>query len=444
MMDISTTPTSRNYIVLNSMYRDRSTYPSPCEFECSNASYQDTLIDAYTMPIVQVDLSDEVLMQTGTSYIYSLNGVIIAPDTAMETNTLVIQLPQPVNLRTQFILEYNRFTARIRSSRKLGTLLWELILDEPLFIDIFLSSTVLVRSGYLTINSQVYVPYYERDARLFQPTVPDSYFVGYWLIDVDTGNQYNITAYNSYNSQITFTPSTASVPIVRYVIVQSPSPFPIVTASLVDPPLVTFVPTLQYIPYVHKLYAYNLSTRSIFEVTLQSVTSFTYLSGTVSIGDRIYLSPVRAASYPMLGSIRALSPIMCKRMECIGLYVPNMPIESSKGGTLTSYPYLMIEISQPQLSSSMNVFYQNTPYYQTFICPMRDIASNEESAFIRIDGGMTRHNMVIYENQPIHVRILTPDNQVVRYTRQDTPYPCPSDPYAQTTLVFMVQSEHVQ
>lgn len=423
------------YVVVSSMYRDRVKDPSPLDFECLTATQQDTIIDGHTIPILQVDTTTDPYTVSGSTYVFSINGIILS----YSIDTIIVQVAVDVPSRIQYLIEYNNTIVKILGERKLSTYIWEFRVDPALQIDLFISSTVIIRSGYMNVASQVFVPYSERNVRLFKPNVPNSYFVGYSLIDTVTGVVYKIVSYDSYTSTITLTPPNISSPILSYIIVQHPSAFPIVNISTVVSNTVTFTPTLDTVPYIYKLYSYNINTRTLTQVELTSTSTFTYSSGTFTVGDNIYLAPVRSASYPLTGPTRTISPITCKQVECLGIYIPNAPIASSRGGTLNTYPYIVIELSQPQQSNlPTNVFQQNIPFYQTFICPMRDIAPNEDSAFIRLDGGMTRHTMVFYENQSIRVRIRTPDNEIIKYTRQDTPYPCPPDPYGQVTLVLSV------
>jgi hypothetical protein len=422
-------------MLLNSAFRDRSNYPSPTSFECSTQRYKGSQFTTDQAPLLQVDVSYLPKSSIGSSWAIDIPIIIISPSTISTTDRLVIQLPIASPSITGFYLVYQRDLYLIVRSSQLSSLTWDIIVNTPFEVDLSISGVGFVQSAYANNTTQTIAPWFERDVREFRVNVPDNHYTDLILTDVVTGSSYTITNYESESGRITYTPSSIS-PIYRYVISNKALNYPIDTVFGTTSSTIILTNAIVE-PVDSIVYVYNTNVRSMVQArVVDSTTLYTFTTHDSTPGDLIIICRVDINSFPLIQPV--IQPYLCREIECISLTIPNAPIESRLGGSISSQPFLILRVTTQQNYTS-NKMYSNVPFTVHFVCPMRDISTFNENAFIRIDGSTERINMYIGMRDSFHIDILTSDGLPLEYIKSDDPIPFPPDPYAQCTVLLRIR-----
>lgn len=427
-----------HYMLLNSTFRDRNNYPSPTSFECSTQRYKGSQFATDQAPILQVDVSVLPINFTGSSWAIDIPIIIISPSTVSTVDRLVIQLPIVTPSITGFYLVYQRDLYLIVHSSQLSSLVWDVIVGTPFEVDISVSGVGSIQSAYANGTTQTIAPWFERELREFRVNVPDNHYTNLVLTDIATGLSYTITNYESESGRITYTPSSPST-VFRYVVSNKPLNYPIDTVSSTTSTTIILTNAISE-PVDSIVYVYNTTMRSMVQArVVDSTTLNTFTTHDSSAGDLVIICRVEVTSFPLIRPI--VEPYVCREIECISLTLPNAPIESRLGGSISSQPYVILRVTTQQTSSAdtSSKMYSNVPFAVHFVCPIRDISTFSENAFIRIDGSTERINMYIGVRDAFRVDILTSDGLPLKYIKSDNPIPFPPDPYAQCTVLLRIK-----
>lgn len=124
---------------------------------------------------------------------------------------------------------------------------------------------------------------------------------------------------------------------------------------------------------------------------------------------------------------------VCYQMSLQSLIIPNQTLALAFGGLTSSYPYILVQISN-DTNQNLNLIYSNNPNVNTatFMCSISDVQSPVISKFLKLSGDGTSQIVKFKPNDNLRVRIIMPDGSLFQTTIQDYMPPLPVNTLVQT------------
>lgn len=124
--------------------------------------------------------------------------------------------------------------------------------------------------------------------------------------------------------------------------------------------------------------------------------------------------------------------------QLLSLTLPNEIV--SQGGKLPNYPYILVQINnEPSLSTGTMISNHTKEYI--FKAVVSNVPPQDKSNFIKLDGNGVDQLIKLNLNQPIKVKIMYPNGDVLGLEYADTATPKAPHPLRQTSV--MLRIDHV-
>lgn len=140
------------------------------------------------------------------------------------------------------------------------------------------------------------------------------------------------------------------------------------------------------------------------------------------------------------GSMISVSQEICYEVELVNLILPNITLESGRGGRAIFYPFLYVElqcVSSPG-SGVLNMIYSNNPNATKalFRAVVDDTTQPTASPFIKIDSDGQVQTVKFKPNTALKFRIFHSDGQLFKTVEPDFYSPIEPNPLVQISALF--------
>ena len=111
-------------------------------------------------------------------------------------------------------------------------------------------------------------------------------------------------------------------------------------------------------------------------------------------------------------------------IELISIVLPNLPIDSNKGGRISSYPYIYVElynISGSSFGGNRNAIYSNNPnsIKAVFRTSIDDVSNPTTTPFIRLKGHSMTQTIKFKPNDNLKFAVRLPDGQLFKTIKEE-------------------------
>jgi hypothetical protein len=192
-------------------------------------------------------------------------------------------------------------------------------------------------------------------------------------------------------------------------------------------------------PYNEEIAIIASSAMSSNNITLTLAKSITSADATVYYE----IEPFSKDNYsPIIytGSQVSSQEMVCYEVELLNLILPNLLLESGRGGRTAFYPYLYVEL-QPIADTSAGakgLIYSNNPnsYKMLFRAIVDDIQQPFSSAFVKIGSDGMAHTMKFRPNTAFKFGVYQANGELFQTVLRDTHSPTAPNPLVQISAVF--------
>jgi hypothetical protein len=133
-------------------------------------------------------------------------------------------------------------------------------------------------------------------------------------------------------------------------------------------------------------------------------------------------------------------------VELINLVLPNLPLFSNRGGRISSYPYIYVEIyniTGTSFGGSRNAIYSNNPnsIKAVFRTSIDDVSNPTTTPFIRLKGhGMTQ-TIKFKPNANLKFAVRLPDGELFKTIKEEDYGPLQPNPSIQISGLFSIKQK---
>jgi len=142
------------------------------------------------------------------------------------------------------------------------------------------------------------------------------------------------------------------------------------------------------------------------------------------------------------GTIVSSSQMVCYGLTVNTLILPNQILNLPYGALTSSYPYILLEITNETASSGHNksVIYSNNPntVNATFVCSISDVNSPVITKFINISSDRASQIIKFKPNDNLKFRISMPDGRTFETEIKDYLPPLPPNPLLQLNCLIEI------
>jgi hypothetical protein len=138
------------------------------------------------------------------------------------------------------------------------------------------------------------------------------------------------------------------------------------------------------------------------------------------------------------GSLTSSQELVCYEIELLNLILPNITLNSGRGGRPAFYPYLYVQLEAISTGGLRNIIYSNNPNStkMMFRAVVDDTPTPLISPFIKIDGNGMVHTLKFKPNDSFKFGVYHADGQLFTTEKQDTISPQLPDPLVQISACF--------
>ena len=466
------------YLEIDSTYRDRTRFPTPAEFEIpisqNGRKGINDAVDPVSLGIPIFAWSGNNL-STSTSNVSKLVGTVEPKTTALSGS----------NDTVNFLFNSTNVSMHQLKNYYIG-----LIIEDSAFFNrrhitssTFLGSFTNHDRTKLTISSAMPETWVSgNDCVIYDPTdfsntqypviwVPDAYtlansYPNYYLYN-ETQNDYRVINYydNAINC-ITSLVGTDINPVSNwsatdnYCIRQELPFLPILlgTNPIIDSSTFSTITlnedisdggkidvTYKFIRILAITYNYPLqdadgqSSRIIkYNASTKTVTVFPPFTGLPTVGNQIEIcnfSYDNLNAFNYAGSLLSQTELVSYEIELLSLTLPTHLLNVYRGGLITYYPYVYIELSNVCSGGLRNIISSNNKHAERaiFRCPIFDI--QDTPLFIKIGGGM-QNTIKFKPNDNLFFCVRLPDGSLFNTVLSERFSPEAPEPLIQITACF--------
>lgn len=142
------------------------------------------------------------------------------------------------------------------------------------------------------------------------------------------------------------------------------------------------------------------------------------------------------------GTTVSMNQMVCYAMTVNTLILPNQILNLPFGSLTSSYPYVLLEITNETSSSGHNksVIYSNNPntVSATFVCSISDVNSPVITKFININSDRATQIIKFKPNDNLRFRISMPDGRTFETELKDYTPPLPPNPLLQINCLLEI------
>lgn len=158
------------------------------------------------------------------------------------------------------------------------------------------------------------------------------------------------------------------------------------------------------------------------------------------VSEILYYSRDSWNPFAYTGSMVSSEQMICYEVELLNLILPNLLLQSGRGGRPAFYPYLYVELQQVSASNSgnTNIIYSNNPHStkMLFRAVVDDTPTPLISPFIKIDGDGMVHVIKFKPNDAFHLVIRHADGSLFKTVQEDFYSPNAPNPLVQISACF--------
>ena len=206
----------------------------------------------------------------------------------------------------------------------------------------------------------------------------------------------------------------------------------------------TYTITLQTPSNYHRINAYNTTTRvgtvsQPFTYTNQEVTTRYALSAS----DEFEILQYKEDNYQPLNyaeSVVAQQQPHCYEIELTTLTLPNVPLLTGYGGTISFYPYVYVELRNVSYATSAYELNTNNPAARNvmFKAPIVYNYQLNQMAFVVADGHGMKQTLKFKPSDALEFAVYLPNGELFT-TEEDYMSPSEANPALQITACFSVK-----
>lgn len=459
---------SKQYIEIDSTYRNRNGFKQPSEFEIDFNT-------PMTEPHLAFDpVSDEAPIKEWKNnndmrnYLSTKNNVVI---NNVNTDNLVIDISFADNSTQALSKEdnyYNNITVvhgteirRIVKYEYLETSLPNIF--ARITVDVPFSTTP---SGNLTFNE----PNIANSNRMFIPngSSHDNTYVGYYLykdtnipqlyykiIDYDSNTHHvkldrNITVFTgSYSIRKLFPSYRLSLVTLGTTQVNGLIPSNLLGNIKIDKNI-KFIRVVSN-PSYGKYYKIT-SIKDNGDITFDFIGDDTsnsrniiYSSVVANMNDIEFLSVTYDNNYSLqfTGSIVSQTQLVCHHIQLLHIILPNKTIKHHRGGRVCRHPYVYVELSNISAGQNRNNIYSNNPHARKalFKCSIKDTTNPNQSPYVKLEGDGMIQTIKFKPTDRLYFRVILSDGSLFEVEEQETYSPLPPNPNIQINAMFSISRQ---
>ena len=133
-------------------------------------------------------------------------------------------------------------------------------------------------------------------------------------------------------------------------------------------------------------------------------------------------------------------------IELISIVLPNLPIDSNKGGRISSYPYIYVElynISGSSFGGNRNAIYSNNPnsIKAVFRTSIDDVSNPTTTPFIRLKGHSMTQTIKFKPNDNLKFAVRLPDGQLFKTIKEEDYGPLKPNSSIQISALFSIKEK---
>lgn len=451
---------SKQYIEIDSTYRNRKGFKNPSEFE----------IDfniPMTEPHLAIDpVSDQAPIkewknsQNDVSYIDEKTVTINSTSTDNLTldivfiSTPLLALAEEDNYYNNIVVTTGGESRRIVKYKYLTTAVTsvhaQITLEQPFSVT---PVSITFKNPNLLNNNPSYI---------FVPGggIYDNTYVGYYLHDDlnTTHTYYKILDYDSVTNRIQIDSNISSLPDHLSIRKTPPSyrlDLGIVINGSIPSSLLTNVNVNKDLKFIrnttvskygryYKINSVDNNGNIIFDYIGDDTTSTrNTISGNSGTTDIEILSTTydNNSSLQFSGSIVSQSQLVCHEIELLHIILPNKIIKHHRGGRVSRHPYIYVELSNISAGQNRNNIYSNNPHARKalFKCSIKDISYPVQSPYVKLDGNGMVQTIKFKPTDRLYFRVILSDGTLFEVEDEETFSPLPPNPSIQINALFSIR-----
>lgn len=141
------------------------------------------------------------------------------------------------------------------------------------------------------------------------------------------------------------------------------------------------------------------------------------------------------------GSLVSVTQEVCYEVELLNLILPNIRLQSGRGGRPAFYPYMYVELQQISAASAganKGLIYSNNPnaYKMMYRVPMDDTPAPLISTFIKVDGDGMTHTVKFKPTDSFRFSVYHAGGELFKTVQQDYYSPSEPNPLVQISACF--------
>lgn len=142
------------------------------------------------------------------------------------------------------------------------------------------------------------------------------------------------------------------------------------------------------------------------------------------------------------GSVFSQTETSNYEISLVGLDIPNLELVVAPGSRPSFYPYLLVELTNETAPSGhgRNILYSNNPHAvrSTFVVPVADVSNPLSTQFLSLTSNNMTQTMRFKPNDNLRFVLRIPSG-VLFNVGPDTRWPLPPDPRIQVSAVFSIR-----
>lgn len=181
--------------------------------------------------------------------------------------------------------------------------------------------------------------------------------------------------------------------------------------------------------------------------TIRISTAFTATAFTaVPVGTWYYellqYTTDNAGVYNFMGNMIGQSEPVCYEIELINLILPNIILDTGRGGRIVFYPYVYVSLSNSvSRFAGQHLIWSNNPHStrMLFRATVNDTSSPLITPFIRITGNGMRQTIKFKPNDNLHFSVHLPDGSLFSVDENESYGPNLANPLIQVSAIFSIR-----
>ena len=143
------------------------------------------------------------------------------------------------------------------------------------------------------------------------------------------------------------------------------------------------------------------------------------------------------------GSLVSQQEMVCYEVSLSNIILPNIVLNSGRGGRLAFYKYIYVELSNVSAAGAglTNIIYSNNPnaVKMTFRIPITDINQPLSTPFIKLYGNDMTQTIKFRPNDTLFFKVTLPNGELIDTVITDTYSPYPPNYQVQISAIFKLK-----